>query len=105
MRRTIFFSDDYETGTEGEVFYRGISLGWLMSCLATHFKMEYGNRYTVTIVEGTEYTLISDGGGYNVRMTDDFEDYLSFVCDKVFDKLFFVPDKNKTYDITVKKVE
>lgn len=105
MRRTVFFSDDYSAGVEGEVFYREKSLGWLLSYLARHFKMEYGNRYAVTIVEGTKYTLISDGGSYEVRMTDEPDINLGFICREVFEKLFFIPDADKTYNITVKKVK
>lgn len=105
MRRTIEMSSCKNDNSAGHIYYRGKDLGWLMSYLANHFKMEYGCRYAITIVEGTKYRFIDDGEGYNIQLIDDTKLYLSFVCSRGFNKLFFTPDYNKTYDITVKKVK
>lgn len=111
MKRIIFVSEDYENSLAGNIFYRGRNLGWMMSYLANHFNIEPGYKYQITIVEGTQYRFVDNGKkSYGVRIVgnvavDLASVYLSFVCRKHFEKVFFVPDLDKTYDITVKKVK
>lgn len=95
------------------VYYKGVNLGALVFTLRHHFKLQHGNSYIVTITEGGKFRLkMSTYGDYYhfykktrfLYFFPGFEDYAGLVCIKQFDRLFFVPDVKKDYDITVKKV-
>jgi formylmethanofuran dehydrogenase subunit E len=108
MRRTIEMKGEY-------AYYRGKRLDYLLSTVIQHFNFEDSGKHVVTIVEGTKYRIILDPDQM-VSNSDDIELYAFlpvggtgyerlYICREYFDKIFFKPDSNKTYDITVKKVK
>ncbi len=118
MKRTIEMKGMY-------VYYRGKCLDWVLSTVTEHFELGEEGKYIVTIVEGNQYQIINDPGQivdnpddielYAIIVEGDIELYAIiveggtgyeriFVCRKHFDKLFFKPDFDKRYDITVKEV-
>jgi len=99
MRRTIEVKN-------GKAYYGGRKLDDLAPTLKSHFKLRSSRvyKYVITIVEGTEYKFERGDWDYHVHKADD-DKYCGLVCKKHFSKLFFVPDENKRYDITVKKVK
>ena len=104
MKRTI-------TLKKSIAFYRNIRLGDIVLNLMRNFKMNANGKYVVTIVEDSK-------GKYTIEAFDDYAFYYEIyldtlyrghlyqglVCVDKFDELFFVPRKNKRYNITVKKV-
>jgi len=104
MRRTIEI--DSSNGCTGFVYYRGKKVDYLLNAIRRHFCLEDCHKYQITIVEGTQFSFVenddTDDDGYNLYHGDGF---IEFLCKKHFDKIFFVPDPDKKYDITVKKVK
>ena len=111
MQRTIEINPKLNDCREGDLFYRGKHIDYLMDALRKHFNLDDGEKYRITIVEGKRYrfAFLPFEKGYGIYDTeknrDHEKEYISFICKKEFDKLFFVPKKTKRYDITVKKVE
>lgn len=91
----------------GCVYYRGKRLGDMSVSLSNHFPFPDKGKVKVVIEE-------NENGSYQLSPDDDFDllytllkdgYYEGCVCQKAFDNLFFVPDENKRYNITVKKVK
>lgn len=107
MKRTIEINPRDTVKSVGDVFYRGKKVDYLLNAIRTNFKMHDGGKYQITIVEGGKYSFkIHDVEGDNkVYMLYNKKTYISYLCKEKFDKVFFAPDENKSYDITVKKVK
>lgn len=99
MRRTIEIKRE-------DAYYRGQELGWLNCVIQKRFGFANGNRYAVTIKEGSRYRFEYSATGYNwliERVSDGL--YMGLVCVDTFSELFFKPDGRKRYDIIVRKVK
>jgi len=101
MKRTI-------TVTGAGVYYRNVELGVLVDTIKSSFSMSQSGRYAITIVEGGNFDFIHSplhhAHLYYCVTCRSSKKFLGLICKKEFDKLFFVPDENKRYNITVKKV-
>lgn len=110
MRRTITIGN-FKT------VYRRKEYRPIISSLREYFGMTEVARYAVTITEGSKYRFIPLRCSPDVwhiidlsEVANEKEDgelagSIGGVCIDVFSRIFFEPDKNKTYDITVKKVK
>jgi len=104
MKRTITILED-------ETKYRSQIFNGIIYCLKDHFKIKTSGKYVITITEGTRYR-------FEKFTTDIFHLYdttvipegvidgdIGGVCGRAFEKIFFVPEAGKRYDITVKKLK
>ena len=82
-------------------------IGYLTNYIRKYFKLK-GSRiykYVITIVEGTQFAVRNDEETYHLyENNDDDGGYIGLVCIESFCEIFSALDKEKTYDITVKKV-
>lgn len=101
MRRTITIS-------KVTTRYRSWIFDNIIYCLKDHFKMNTPGKYVITIIEGTRYRFekwTTVWHLYDTTMLDTPEQgAIGGVCPEAFEKIFFVPEEGKRYDITVKKV-
>lgn len=100
MQRTIEIRDE-------AMYYQNKCLGELVPNIARLFRLVKSGKYSVTITE-CERALFAFRPDENSEPYYDLLDdgsYMGIVCMKEFDKLFFVPDQNKRYNITVKEVK
>ena len=88
--------------------YKNLRFSYIIGCIKKHFNAEEDGKYIVTIIEGTKYRFKEWAGTYHLHdtKTDDpmTNDHGGF-CQSAFQRIFFIPDLDKTYDITVKKVK
>lgn len=95
-----------------DAYCEGVKLGLLVDCIINHFKLENGEEYVITITEGSEYKIDSDSEEYYhfykrtkiLYFFPGLPKYVGIVCKKHFNNLFFVPDPEKRYSISVKKI-
>lgn len=108
MRRTIRL-DEYST------FYRNLKFSGMITSIQRHFEMEDGNKYIITITEGSKYRFVKPYKKIfhiiEISKIEGQERYgaeagsIGGMCIDAFESIFFTLDYNKTYDITVKKVK
>jgi len=71
--------------------------------------MREDGEYDITIEEGSEFTFFQEGphcpGNKYYYIGEKDNSYICLVCKEAIDKLFLIPEKDKRYDITVKKVK
>lgn len=104
MQRTIEIIDS-------NCHYKGKLIDYVSRDLRRTFKLLNSRKYkyVITIVEGLKFKLRYSISGYS-RADGDYDIYdndnnnLGFVCSEYFHQIFFKPDANKKYDITVKKI-
>lgn len=91
------------------VWYKGKKLGSIVNFLDDRFSLRnsYKFKYRINIVEGGDFTFRAENDDFNI---DDFyylyenTRYIGLICKDEFNKLFFEPEEDKKYNITVKKV-
>ena len=82
-------------------------LGAIQPKIRKYFNVEYNKIYNVSISEGTDFSL-SIYQPFNVMfyiLTSPEGSELGLICKDIFDKMFFTPDTNKTYNITVEEIK
>ena len=99
MKRTIELKNE-------DAYYRGKYLGYIADKIRRTFHITNSRtfKYAITIVEGTQYRIIAESDLYYQVRDTECNAFCGVICKRRFDKLFFVPRKNKRYDIIVKKV-
>ena len=101
MKRTI------QVNGYGACCYENEELGYLVSTLLDHFNM-YNGKYSITIVPGKKYKITGNNNNcYNeyYGIFTKEKEYAGIVCKEAFNKLFFIPDETKRYDIIVKRIK
>lgn len=102
MKRTITI---LKNGTK----YRSQIFDPIIWCLSKHFKMKTPGKYVVTIIEGTRYRFekwSTIWHLYDTTMANDVtEGAIGGICRDSFEKIFFILDEKKKYDIIVTKVK
>ena len=87
-------------------YYRGKSIGAPSRHTKLHFGLVKNGKFAITIVEGNCYSFEAGNEFYDIMLDNGgVEQFISLVCKVYFNKLFFTPQKNKKYDITVKEVK
>ena len=78
----------------------------LVSGIRDHFHLQNSKvyKYVITITEGGEYTF-RDSFGSQYSVLYQREKRIGILCKWSFRRVFFNPDPNKKYDITVEKVK
>ena len=107
MKRTI-------TTEHCVTHYRGKQFNGIIFSILEHFGMNQYGKYTITITEGTKYRFFGNSNGIwhiiELARVEEEKSYglmagsIGGVCLDAFTKIFFRPDTEKTYNITVKKV-
>jgi hypothetical protein len=89
---------------QSEVFYKKVNYGFPSRQTIATFDLKRNGVYQITVVEGKGYKFRS---GYCDVFYEVFLDgeFAFLVCKEAFDTIFFTPDCDKTYNITVKKVK
>jgi hypothetical protein len=104
MRRTI-------TMEGAEAYYGGKKIGYIKQTIRNHFKLKSRRifKYVITIVEGTKYSFFDNDysdSSYGINKYPRYSPVwkVGSVCKAKFEKLFFVPDFEKRYDITIERI-
>lgn len=106
MKRTITIGTNTQMKAEiGCVFYRGKKIDYLLSLIRGHFGIICGCKYQVTIVEGTKYRFVPSSKEVGYYKLYCGSRMIEYICEEQFAKVFFTPDVDKSYDITVKEVQ
>ena len=100
---------------DARVHYKDQYFGSLTWTIMSVFDMREAGEYEITIEEGSKYTFymldyyMKFGNKkryyYIGEREQEYDKFVSIVCRKAFDKIFFIPEKDKRYDITIKKVK
>lgn len=104
----IKYSDTFCTkGFLGIFWPKGI----IVDGIVINFDMKRGVVYEIEIIEGSKFEIENTASSrfYHIRkmLSRDGKRsrYIGLVCKTEFDKLFFTPDSDKLYDITVTEVK
>ena len=89
------------------ISYNKRNIGVINKKIQKLFKIRYSGKYLIKIVEGKGYMFVSELHNlhdyvYHIYNSNDV--HMGYVCAEEFDKLFFRPDLNREYNITVKKL-
>lgn len=94
-----------------DFYHRDEYLGYATFKIRHTFKLKNGETYQITITEGSQYVFKSHSSRtssssrfYGITALEG-NSHCGIICKKEFNELFFTPDPNKKYDITVKKVK
>ncbi len=99
----------FTTSALGSLTHRGKYLTYLLADVRSHFfnplrfKNWSNHRVRITITKGTKYQFKLLRGYQHYHIYLNGKD-VAHVCVTEFVKIFFKPDLNKTYNITVKEV-
>jgi len=100
MKRTIEMKNNH-------VYYRGKKIGYVLSSTSEFFGLKNARvyKYAVTITEGTQYIVEnSKYEAFYYLKNAETGASLGLVCKEIFDRLFFVLNLKKRYNVTVKKI-
>lgn len=91
----------------GRAYFEGSFIGEPTYSIKHSFGLASNGFYNITIVKGTSFK-INDGAYYHIYDANKINNrrrHRGVICKKAFEQLFFKPDLDKKYDVTVKKVE
>ena len=87
------------------IYYKGKHIGDPVWSLIKYFNIIEEGRYKVIVTEGKEYDFYYEKDYYDEHYCIvRFSIYACAVCKDAFNKLFFIPEKGKRYNIEVQRV-
>ena len=84
------------------VYYRSIKIGKPLNSLRRYFGLSRSGKVKITIKEKGPFTIKKSGSYYEITKNIG---YVSLVCCKEFNRLFFKPNEREKYDIIVKRLK
>ncbi len=86
------------------VHYHNVHRGYVTTSIRNYFKLPYSGKVRITIEEKGPYRFTPRYKSSLIEVHKDSR-YIGIVCGEEFESLFFKPNGDKGYSITVKKVK